>query len=143
MRVVQKQDQCSGRLTEGMVSAILTNSPTHPHGIKDPARQRNRRTSKRSAYKDAARSGSVSLATGHRSGACLRLWPLPIRDHRHRKPDSTPVRTLESPGSFQIYVRGRFGSDVVVRRQNHFKKVLQLDRFQFECYVFPGSSGRI
>jgi uncharacterized repeat protein (TIGR03833 family) len=34
VRVVQKQDQRSGKLTEGIVSAILTNSPTHPHGIK-------------------------------------------------------------------------------------------------------------
>jgi uncharacterized repeat protein (TIGR03833 family) len=34
VRIVQKQDQGSGRLTEGTVSAILTNSPTHPHGIK-------------------------------------------------------------------------------------------------------------
>lgn len=32
--IVQKQDQGSGRLTEGVVSDILTNSPTHPHGIK-------------------------------------------------------------------------------------------------------------
>ena len=30
----QKQDQRSGKLTEGIVSRILTNSPTHPHGIK-------------------------------------------------------------------------------------------------------------
>jgi uncharacterized repeat protein (TIGR03833 family) len=34
VRVVQKQDQGSGRLTEGVVKDILTNSPTHPHGIK-------------------------------------------------------------------------------------------------------------
>lgn len=34
VRVVQKQDQRSGKLTEGIVSRILTNSPTHPHGIK-------------------------------------------------------------------------------------------------------------
>jgi uncharacterized repeat protein (TIGR03833 family) len=34
VRVVQKQDQRSGKLTEGVVSKILTNSPTHPHGIK-------------------------------------------------------------------------------------------------------------
>jgi uncharacterized repeat protein (TIGR03833 family) len=34
VRVVQKQDQSSGRLTEGSVSEILTKSPTHPHGIK-------------------------------------------------------------------------------------------------------------
>ena len=32
--VVQKQDQGSGKLTEGVVSRILTNSSTHPHGIK-------------------------------------------------------------------------------------------------------------
>ena len=32
--VVQKQDQRTGKLTEGMVFKILTNSKTHPHGIK-------------------------------------------------------------------------------------------------------------
>ena len=32
--IVLKQDQASGRLTEGIVKDILTNSPTHPHGIK-------------------------------------------------------------------------------------------------------------
>ena len=32
--VVQKQDQRNGKLTEGVVSKILTNSKTHPHGIK-------------------------------------------------------------------------------------------------------------
>ena len=32
--VVQKQDQRTGKLTEGIVQDILTNSPTHPHGIK-------------------------------------------------------------------------------------------------------------
>lgn len=32
--VVQKQDQRSGKLTTGIVKRILTNSPTHPHGIK-------------------------------------------------------------------------------------------------------------
>ena len=34
VKVVQKQDQRSGKLTEGVVSKILTNSATHPHGIK-------------------------------------------------------------------------------------------------------------
>ena len=32
--IVQKADQASGTLTEGVVRDILTNSPTHPHGIK-------------------------------------------------------------------------------------------------------------
>ena len=32
--IVLKQDQRSGKLTEGIVKDILTNSPTHPHGIK-------------------------------------------------------------------------------------------------------------
>ncbi len=32
--VVRKQDQRTGQLTEGIVQDILTNSPTHPHGIK-------------------------------------------------------------------------------------------------------------
>jgi uncharacterized repeat protein (TIGR03833 family) len=34
VRIVLKQDQRSGKLTEGVVKDILTNSPTHPHGIK-------------------------------------------------------------------------------------------------------------
>lgn len=32
--IVQKQDQATGKLTQGVVRDILTNSPTHPHGIK-------------------------------------------------------------------------------------------------------------
>lgn len=32
--IVQKQDQRSGQLTEGVVRDILTNSLIHPHGIK-------------------------------------------------------------------------------------------------------------
>ena len=32
--VVLKKDQSSGRLTEGVVADILTNSSFHPHGIK-------------------------------------------------------------------------------------------------------------
>jgi len=32
--VVQKQDQCTGKLTKGIVKRILTNSPDHHHGIK-------------------------------------------------------------------------------------------------------------
>ena len=32
--IVLKKDQRSGKLTEGIVRDILTNSPTHPQGIK-------------------------------------------------------------------------------------------------------------
>lgn len=32
--VVQKQDQRTNKLTEGVIARFLTNSPTHPHGIK-------------------------------------------------------------------------------------------------------------
>lgn len=32
--IVQKQDQPTGRLTEGVIRDILTNSARHPHGIK-------------------------------------------------------------------------------------------------------------
>ncbi|HAS44852.1 MAG TPA: YwbE family protein [Microscillaceae bacterium] len=32
--VVKKQDQPTGRLTEGVVQRILTKSAQHPHGIK-------------------------------------------------------------------------------------------------------------
>lgn len=32
--IVQKQDQRSGDLTEGIVKDILTKSTNHPHGIK-------------------------------------------------------------------------------------------------------------
>lgn len=34
VKVVQKQDQGTGKLTEGIVKRILTNSAAHPHGIK-------------------------------------------------------------------------------------------------------------
>lgn len=34
VRVVEKQNQRTGKLTEGIVQRILTNSPNHPHGIK-------------------------------------------------------------------------------------------------------------
>lgn len=34
VKVVQKQDQRTGTLTEGVVQDILTKSATHPHGIK-------------------------------------------------------------------------------------------------------------
>ena len=34
VNVVQKQDQRSGNLTEGIVLKLLTNSSKHPHGIK-------------------------------------------------------------------------------------------------------------
>ena len=34
VRIVLKQDQSTGKLTEGIVKDILTNSTSHPHGIK-------------------------------------------------------------------------------------------------------------
>jgi len=34
VKVVQKPDQRSGKLTGGVVKDLLTKSPTHPHGIK-------------------------------------------------------------------------------------------------------------
>ena len=34
VKIVLKQDQKSGKLTEGVVKDILTKSPSHPHGIK-------------------------------------------------------------------------------------------------------------
>jgi uncharacterized repeat protein (TIGR03833 family) len=34
VKIVLKQHQQSGILTEGIVKDILTNSQTHPHGIK-------------------------------------------------------------------------------------------------------------
>ncbi len=34
VRIVLKQDQPTGKLTEGIVKDVLTSSPTHPHGIK-------------------------------------------------------------------------------------------------------------
>lgn len=32
--IVQKQDQRTGKLTEGTLANILTKSASHPHGIK-------------------------------------------------------------------------------------------------------------
>ena len=34
VQIVQKQDQRTGNLTDGMVKRILTSSNFHPHGIK-------------------------------------------------------------------------------------------------------------
>jgi uncharacterized repeat protein (TIGR03833 family) len=34
VKIILKQDQRSGKLTEGTVKDILTNSSTHRHGIK-------------------------------------------------------------------------------------------------------------
>jgi len=34
VQIVQKQDQRTGDLTEGIVKRILTSSNFHPHGIK-------------------------------------------------------------------------------------------------------------
>jgi uncharacterized repeat protein (TIGR03833 family) len=34
VKIVLKQDQRKGKLTDGIVKDILTNSSVHPHGIK-------------------------------------------------------------------------------------------------------------
>ncbi len=34
VKIILKQDQHNGKLTEGIVKEVLTKSPTHPHGIK-------------------------------------------------------------------------------------------------------------
>lgn len=34
VNVILKQDQRSGKKTQGVVKDLLTNSATHPHGIK-------------------------------------------------------------------------------------------------------------
>lgn len=34
VKIVLKEDQRTGELTEGIVKDILTRSPKHPHGIK-------------------------------------------------------------------------------------------------------------
>jgi uncharacterized repeat protein (TIGR03833 family) len=34
VRIIEKQNQRSGQLTEGVVARLLTSSPSHPHGIK-------------------------------------------------------------------------------------------------------------
>ena len=34
VQIVEKQNQRSGAVTEGVVARILTSSPNHPHGIK-------------------------------------------------------------------------------------------------------------
>lgn len=34
VKIVQKQDQKTGMLTEGIVEGVLTNSAVHPRGIK-------------------------------------------------------------------------------------------------------------
>ena len=39
VRIVEKQNQKSGTLTEGDVARVLTSSPHHPHGIKVQLKQ--------------------------------------------------------------------------------------------------------
>jgi len=34
VKIVMKDDQRTGKLTEGIIKAILTKFPKHPHGIK-------------------------------------------------------------------------------------------------------------
>jgi uncharacterized repeat protein (TIGR03833 family) len=34
VRIIEKQNQSSGTLTDGVVMRILTSSSVHPHGIK-------------------------------------------------------------------------------------------------------------
>jgi uncharacterized repeat protein (TIGR03833 family) len=34
VHIVEKQNQRTGTLTEGIILRLLTKSPTHPHGIK-------------------------------------------------------------------------------------------------------------
>jgi len=34
VNIVLKQDQRTGKLTQGIVQTLLTKSPNHPHGIK-------------------------------------------------------------------------------------------------------------
>jgi len=34
VQIIEKQNQGSGKMTEGVVARLLTSSPTHPHGIK-------------------------------------------------------------------------------------------------------------
>jgi uncharacterized repeat protein (TIGR03833 family) len=34
VQIIEKHNQSTGTLTEGTVARLLTNSPTHPHGIK-------------------------------------------------------------------------------------------------------------
>jgi len=34
VNIVEKQNQPTGKLTQGIVQRLLTNSPSHPHGIK-------------------------------------------------------------------------------------------------------------
>ncbi len=34
VQIVEKQNQATGKLTEGVVGRILTKSANHPHGIK-------------------------------------------------------------------------------------------------------------
>ncbi|HVN56652.1 MAG TPA: YwbE family protein [Anaerolineaceae bacterium] len=34
VQIVEKQNQATGRLTEGVVARLLTKSAIHPHGIK-------------------------------------------------------------------------------------------------------------
>ena len=34
VRIIEKHNQSTGELTEGIVAYVLTSHPSHPHGIK-------------------------------------------------------------------------------------------------------------
>ncbi len=55
VQVILKKDQRSGKLTEGIVQEILTNSSFHPHGIK--VRLRDGRVGRVATIPDAPERG--------------------------------------------------------------------------------------
>jgi len=64
VEIIQKADQRSGKLTRGRVQEILTNSLTHPHGIK--VRLADGRVGRVAAIIDTETDGTINGTSGTR-----------------------------------------------------------------------------
>ena len=64
VEIIQKADQGSGKLTRGRVQEILTNSLTHPHGIK--VRLQDGRVGRVAAIIDTETDGTKNGTSGTR-----------------------------------------------------------------------------
>jgi uncharacterized repeat protein (TIGR03833 family) len=75
VRVVQKQDQRTGKLTAGVVERLLTSSGTHPQG--DPRRGFLFRFPAGNVIKTSLASIAPDGLKGGRTGAFTRATPVP------------------------------------------------------------------
>lgn len=62
VKIVLKADQPTGKLTEGIVARLLTNSSFHPHGIK--------------VMLEDGQVGRVAMIVAQPAGSCVRAVDL-------------------------------------------------------------------